>query len=254
MFKAHGILVGLCVTFVVAVFLAAPVAAQPQTTTQKTMGAPTVTTEKMSGEVVMVEGNTLVVKMSSGELRTFTNIPDSRTALVDGKEVGVRDLQPGTRLTATITKTTTPLTVRTTTVGTGKVFWVAAPNVILTLPNGENKQYKVKPEYKFTVNGEPATVFDLRRGMTVSAEKIVEEPSVEIATNTKVVGHAPRPPAAAPAPAEAKAAPAAAPESAPAAPPAKARLPKTGSPLPLMGLLGMLFVGGSYVLRVFRRS
>jgi len=81
----------------------------------------------MSGEVVQVEGNTLVVKMSSGDLRTFSNIPESRKALIDGKEVGVRDLKPGTTLNATITKTTTPVMVRTTTVGTGKVWYVGAP-------------------------------------------------------------------------------------------------------------------------------
>ena len=55
--------------------------------------------------MVKVEGNTLVVKMSTGELRTFSNIPESRRATIDGKEVGVRDLKPGTKLTATITKT-----------------------------------------------------------------------------------------------------------------------------------------------------
>jgi hypothetical protein len=236
----------------VVVLLAAPLAAQtPQTTTEKTKGEATVTTEHLSGEVVKVEGNTLVVKMSSGELRTFSNVPDSRTALIDGKEVGVRDLQPGTKLSATITKTTTPVTIRTTTVGTGRVFYVAAPNVILTLPNGENKQYKVKPDYKFIINGKPATVFDLRPGMTVSAEKIVEEPSVEIATNTKVVGQAPRPQQAAPAPVEAAAAEAP-PAAAPAAP--RAKLPKTGGPVPLAGLLGLLFVGGSFALRMLRRS
>jgi hypothetical protein len=36
------------------------------------------------------------------------------------------------------------------------------------------------------------TVGDLMPGMTVSAEKIVEEPEVEISTNGKIVGPAPR--------------------------------------------------------------
>jgi len=168
--------------------------------------------------------------------------------------VGVRDLTPGTRLNATITKTTTPVTVRTTTVGTGRVWYVAGTSVILTLPNGENKQYKVQPDYRFTVNGKPASVFELRRGMTVSAEKIVEEPTVEIATNTQVVGSAPK---TAPAPAMAQAAapaPAPAPAAAPAPAVAPARLPKTGSPVPLGGLLGLLLVGGSWAVRRYRRS
>ena len=63
----------------------------------------------------------------------------------------MRDLKPGTKLTATVTTTTTPVTVRTTTVGSGRVWYVAGTTVILTLPNGENRQYKVARDYKFTV-------------------------------------------------------------------------------------------------------
>ncbi|HTL03088.1 MAG TPA: hypothetical protein VL243_12700, partial [Vicinamibacterales bacterium] len=144
-------------------------------------------------EVVKVDGNTLIVKLSDGELRTFSHVPDSRKALIDGKEVGVRDLKPGTKLTATITKTTTPVTVRTSTVMTATVAVVSGPTVILRLADGELKQYTVKPEYKFIVNGNPATVTDLKPGMTVSAEKIVEEPTVEIRADSKVVGQAPHP-------------------------------------------------------------
>lgn len=254
----------LCMTLTAIALFAAAVAAQtPQPTTQTTRGEGTVTTEKMSGEVVLVDGNNLVVRMSNGEFRTFSNVPDSRRALIDGKEVGVRDLTPGTKLTATITRTTTPVTVRTTTVGTGRVRYVAGSTVILTLPSGETKQYVVKPEYKFIVNGKPASVNELRAGMTVSAEKIVEEPTVDIATDTRVVGQAPRGQAA-PAAASGGAAAtggAAAPGAAPAragaastasgAPPA--RLPKTGSPIPFVGLLGLLLVGGSSAIRMLRR-
>src|SRR5678815_517241 len=181
----------LCMTLGAIALFAATTAAQ--TTTQQTKGTPTVTTEQLRGEVVKVEGNTLVVKMSNGDLRTFSNIPDSRRAVVDGVEVGVRDLKPGTKLTATITKTTTPVTIRTSTVMTATVAVVSGPTVILRLADGEHKQYTVKPEYKFIVNGKPATITDLKPGMTVSAEKIVEEPTVEIRADSKVVGQAPHP-------------------------------------------------------------
>jgi len=257
----------LCMTFAVTALLA--VTATAQTTTQQTKGTPTVTTEQLRGEVVKVEGNTLVVKMSNGDLRTFSNIPDSRRATIDGVEVGVRDLKPGTKLTANITKTTTPVTIRTTTVKTAKVWYVSAPHVILTLPDGQNKQYTVKDDFKFIVNGQPATVFDLRTGMNVSAEKIVEEPTVEITTESKVVGQAPVAAATKPAPSTAKPAASGASSTAkpaPAAPPpaaaapapapataAPAKLPKTGSPVALMGLLGLLMVGGSLALRRVRQ-
>jgi LPXTG-motif cell wall-anchored protein len=251
----------------IVLFVATATARTPQTTTQQIKGAPTVTTETLKGEVVKVEGNTLVVKMSTGGLRTFNDIPDSRKAVVDGKEVGVRDLQPGTKLTATITKTMTPITVRTTTVANGTVWYVAGTTVILQSPSGENKQYNVNGDQKFTVNGQPATVFDLRQGMVVSAEKIVEEPKVEFATDTKVVGQAPASMMAAPAAAQPKSASSgkasnssASGTSANAAPSsgaAPSELPKTGdpiSPIPLMGLLGLLCVGGALALRRVRRA
>ena len=267
MTRVRRILPGVFMTLGAVALLATTVSAQmPQTTTSKTPGTATVTTEQMSGEVVKVEGNTVVVKMASGELRTFSNVPDSRRAMIDGKEVGVRDLKPGTKLTATITRTETPITVRTTTVGTGKVWFVSGTSVILTLPSGENKQYNVKPDYKFIVNGQPATVYDLRPGMTVSAEKIVEEPKLDIVTDRRVVGQAPAPapaaapaqtPAPAPAPAPAAASGARGGSSASRSPSASApvkKLPKTASPLPLVGLLGLLLVGGSAVIRRVRRS
>ena len=225
-------------------------APMPQTTKDETKGAGTVTTAQISGEVLYVEGNNLVVEMSTGEIRTFSNVPESRKALVDGKEVGIRDLKPGTKLQATITTTTTPITVRTTTVGSGKVWYVMGNTVVLTLPDGKNRQYQVDPSYRFTVNGQPANASQLKKGMVVSAEKIVEEPSVEITTNTVVVGQAPPPPPPAPAPV-AKAAPPP-PPPAPAAP--APVLPKTGSPVPLLALIGLLCVGGSLAVRKLRRS
>jgi len=235
----------------------------PQSTTEKIAGAPTVTTQELRGKVVYVEGNTLVVRMASGEIRQF-NVPESRRFMIDGQEVTVHDLKPGTKLKATVTTTNTPVTERTTTIGTGKIFYVAGNTVIVTLPNNENRMYKVKDDYRFNVGGQKATVHDLRKGMVISAEKIVEVPTTEIATNTTVVGQAPPPPAAAkvevaqaPAPAPAREeqaaptpAPAPAPEQAAALP---HKLPKTGSPVPLFGALGLLFVGSSFGLRWLRR-
>ena len=254
MATTRKILMALCMTLTAFVLLATTVAAQmPQTSTEKIKGAGAVTTKQLKGEVVYVEGNDLVVKMASGAIKTF-RVPEERKFIIDGKELSVHELKPGTKLTATVTTTTTPVTVRTTTVGSGKVWYAAGNNVILTLPNGENKQYIVKDDVKFMVNGSPATVFELRKGMTVSAEKIVEEPKVEVATDSQVVGHAPSMTAPAKVPAKmtsaAPQAPAPTSEAAAApAAPAKAKLPKTASPLPLVGLLGLLSVAASLGLR-----
>jgi len=173
-----------------------------QTAAERGRGPAAVSTSQVKGEVVLVEGNDLLVKLSTGDLKTF-HVPETRKFHIDGRELSVHDLQPGTTLTATVKTTTTPVTVRTKSRLSGRVWFVAAPTVILTLPDGQNKQYVVKQEdnVRFTIEGRPATVFDLRKGMTVSAEKIVEAPDVEITADTSVVGHAPALQAAAPRPA-----------------------------------------------------
>ena len=224
-----------CVALAGCVLLAAAATAQaPASRTDVTKGTGTVSTEQVSGEVVQIEGNNLLVKLSSGELKTF-NVPEERKFVVDGKDLSVRDLRPGTTLTATVKTTTTPVTVRTKAVQSGTVWFVSPPRlVILTLPNGENKQYEVGDDVKFILRGRSATVYDLRKGMVVSAEKIVEAPDVEITTATTVVGHAPSAAVAASAPeAIPAAAPAAAqgvaPAAAPADVPAAAPIPSAGA-------------------------
>jgi hypothetical protein len=261
---------GVLVVFALALFTLTLLPAQqpmPQTTTEKIPGKTSVTTQKLSGRVVNVDGNELLVRLLGGELRTF-HVPDSRIFVVDGKELSVHELKPNSTLTATVTTTTTPVTERTTTVGSGKVWHVAGNTVILTLPNNENRMYKVQESYRFMVDGQPATVHDLRKGMVVSAVKIVESPKTEIASNTTVIGHGPPQPKPSEMPTEAQlrpaAVPAAAPTAAAAAEPAPApaatesnpatALPSTASPIPLIGLMGLLFAAAAFGVRRVRRS
>lgn len=267
--SSRRILTGLS-TFLMAFTLISAAQEMPRTSKESIPGQSSVKTEQVHGTVVYDQGQDLVVKMSNGQIREF-HVPDSRKFMVDGRELTVDQLEPGTRLTATVTTTTTSVTDRTTTIGTGKVWFVSGNTVIITLPNNENRMYKVNESYRFIVNGQPASVHALRKGMVISAQRIVEEPRTEIATNTEVTGHAPpkpsptvaatpaprprpapaRPAAVAPAPTPT---PAAAPveEKAEAAPPPA--LPKTASPLPLIGLLGLLFSGASLGLRGIRRG
>jgi hypothetical protein len=240
----------------------------PRTTKQEVAGAGSTKTEQFSGTVLVVDGNKLVVRMASGDIRYFEP-PASRRFMIDGKELTVSELKPGTKLNATVTTTVTPVTERTTTVGSGKVWYVSGNNVILTLPNGENRQYKVDPSYRFTVGGQKASVFDLKKGMTITAEKIVEEQKTVLSSNVAVTGQAPpeaRPAevaqtrAPAPAPrAEPAPAPRAEPMPAPAPPaqvaqsPRPTRLPDTGSSLPLGGAIGVILVAASFGLRMLQR-
>ena len=112
------------------------------------------------------------------------------------------------------------------------------------------------------IDGQEKTVFDLRKGMNVSATVVTQVPETVVAQQRKVTGSAPPPPETpkiegalliedAPAPAPKQVASA---EPAPEPEPAPKKLPKTGSPLPLMGLLGLLCSGLSIGMRMLRRS
>lgn len=235
--------------------------AQVQTDTTAAMGKASVQTKVESGEVVTVSGNDLVVKMADGSLRHFANVPDSAKVTVDGQQLGIHDLKPGMKLQRTITTTTTPKTITTVQSVTGKVWFVSPPNsVILTLADGTNQKFKIPKGQQFNINGQMVDAWGLKKGMQVSATKVVEEPVVVVAQKSSVTGEMPpAPPAPAPPPPGvpilvfiAIPVPAPAPVVAAAAPPAE--LPKTGSELPLIGLLGFLSLASGIGLRTARKS
>jgi LPXTG-motif cell wall-anchored protein len=204
--------------------------------------------------------------MENGEIRHAT-VPDNATAMVDGKQITIKDLKVGMKLERTITTTSTPKTVKTVRAGTGTVVNVMPPNyATVRFEDGTVERYKIPKGTKFTIDGQQKTAFDLKPGMKISATRIVEEPIVEVTESKAITGAAPPPPPpppdvpiiiaapakAEPAPEPVAAAPAPAPE--PAAAPAPAKLPKTGSVVPLLGLLGALFTGASFGVRLLRRS
>lgn len=187
-------MVGAVTACGLALMIATPVAAQPampKTTTEKIHGKPVIKTEKVTGTVIGVDGNQLMVRLTDGELRVL-NVPESRVFNVDGRDLSVKDLKPDTTLVATVTTTYTPVTTRTITIGSGKVWFVSGKTVIITLPNNENRVFNVEESYRFVVDGSSATVHDLRKGMFVSATKIVEEPITQITKDTVVTGHDPQ--------------------------------------------------------------
>ena len=250
---------------IVCVAFAVTMVAQDTSKTQTKQGAASHKVQVERGEVVYVQGNELVVKMENGEIRHFNNVPESARATVDGKELSIHELKPGMKLQRTIVTSTTPRTVTTVRTIQGKVWQVNAPNtVILTLPEGGNKQYRIPKGQKFTIDGQEKTAFELKKGMNVSATVLTEVPETVVAEQRKVTGSAPPPPATpalqgallieAPTPAPVPTSAAAAPAPTAAAPePPPARLPKTGSALPLVGLLGLLCSGISVGMRMLRR-
>jgi hypothetical protein len=151
-----------------------------------------VTTQQMTGEVSWIEGNTLVAKMlPQGDYSVFLVKP-GREFVIDGQTKHIGDLKPGTVLTATVTTTVRSVTNRTTSNLKGRVWWVQGNYVVLTLANGENREYKVADSFKFMVDGKPASVSQLKQGMEVSATQIVEEPHTEISENTVITGRSPK--------------------------------------------------------------
>jgi hypothetical protein len=242
---------------IICIVFAVSSVAQVQTNRTTTAGPATKNVTVERGEVVLVDGNDLLVKMDDGTIRHFPNVPNSAKVTVDGRQLGIHDLKPGMKLQRTIMVTTTPQTVTTVQRVTGKVWHVTPPlSVILTLEDGTNQSFKIPKYQKFEVNGEMLDAFALRKGMVVTATKIVEVPETLISEQRKVTGTMPPSPQAPPADVPilvAAAEPVPAPTSAAAAS-TPATLPKTASELPLVGLLGFLCIFGSLVVKFIRTN
>jgi RNase P/RNase MRP subunit p29 len=247
---------------ILCLVLSAPAAAQVETQKTETLGETTRTVEVQRGEIVYVNGNTVVVKMEDGELKHFNNVPDSATIMVDGQHLNVHQLKAGMKVEKQTITSSTPRVITTVETVTGRVFHVQAPNsVILTLDNGENQRFKIPQGQKFTIDGQETDAFGLKKGMKVSAQRVTEVPETVVAQEVKRTGKMPPPPPppnadvpilvvlAAPA-----AAPAAPVETAAAAEPAPKKLPKTASDLPFVGILGAFLCAISLIGRAIRRS
>ncbi|HYI97273.1 MAG TPA: hypothetical protein VEX68_27285 [Bryobacteraceae bacterium] len=239
------------------------------------------TTTLERGEVLAVNGNDIVVKMDTGEVRHYT-APPGATANVDGKQIGVTGLRPGMKLQRTTITTTSDRVVQSLRTTEGTVWQVNAPYVIFTGPDGKNKQVKVPDGTKFTIQGEQKTVFDLRKGMKFTATIVTQAPETVVSSVRTTTGNSPPPPrpviATVPAKIEstllieeaparkpvqvaqstappASTAPAPSTAAAQRAPePAPTRLPKTASPFPMMGLLGLTLGLAGFGVRLSQKS
>jgi hypothetical protein len=232
--------------------------AQDTTRTSIRHGEPWIDTNVRNAEIVYGEGNDLVRRLENGKIEHI-NVPSNEKFKIDGRNVAVRDLRPGIKLTETITTTTTPHYVNTVRTLQGKVWHVNAPgSVIVALPDGTNHLYKVPSHAQFTVNGQQKTVFELRKGMTFEATIVTEDQHTVVENSKSTAGQAPArsaPPMlgvllfqrAVPMP-EAVASNVTAEHVDP-----PAALPNTASSLPWVGLLGLLGIGSSLGLGLARK-
>jgi hypothetical protein len=231
--------------------------AQDTTTTSTRHGEPSISTEVKNARIVYVEGNNLVLSLENGKVEHLV-VPFDEKFHVDGKEVTVRDLAPGTRLTQTITTTTTPRYVNTVRTLKGRVWHVNSPlSVILALPNGEHQTYRIPSHARFTINGQEKTAFDLKKGMKLEATIITDSEETVVSSNKTTVVRTPTlvmPHRAdvllieTPSPSVVHEPEMASVDKLPAA------LPQTASAVPAAGLLGLLSIATSLSLGVLRKS
>jgi RNase P/RNase MRP subunit p29 len=246
--------------------------AQVQTQTEVETGPATREVRVRSGEVVYVSGNHVIIRGDDGIYRDFPNVPDSETVTVDGQELSVHDLRPGMTIQRISITTTRPRVITTIKSVTGTVWSINPPtSVILTLEDGKNQEFTIPDGTKFTVDGQPTDAFSLKPGMKVSATSVTEVPETVVRKRVKLTGEMPPPPdvallvilvpvlppeeTAATAPPDTTSAETAPAQTAAATPgeATPAQLPKTGSSLPLVGLLGALFCSFALGLKA-RRS
>jgi len=217
-----------------------------QTTETPTTTVTRKTTEIRNGDIVYVNGNQVVVSEPSG-VREYT-VPQDFKFQLDGKSVGVADLRPGMKVSAVITDTTTTQVVTVTREVSGKVLVVGLDGVLIqNAKTGKMTEYKSKDvsgrDITILRDGKPIKLTDLKVGERLNATIITTLPP-QVVTQREVKARLthPTPAVAAPAPAPAPA----------SQPVAMAELPRTASPLPLIGLLGAAFLAIATGLRGIR--
>ena len=249
--------ISLIAVFAIAIVAFVNSSASAQTTTKST--------STVHFEVVAVQGNTVTVKTREKGAEDIT-VDDSYRFTVDGHPVGVHDLKPGMKGTATTTTTTTYTPVVITEVKEGTVAKVAGTSVIVQTAAG----YKMfsqadadKRGVKIMKDGQLADLSSLREGDKLSATIVTTHPP-KVMTARQVHASMTSPATATSAGAAAGTASMASASSGVAHQTGSAasmgssgtshkKLPKTASEFPRIGLAGASLCGFALMLGVVRR-
>ena len=192
-------------------------------------------------QIVSVDGNKVVVSGKEG-YREIT-VADDFHLTVDGRSVGVRDLKPGMKGTATVTTTTTSTPVTVTRVKDGVVMQKSGNSIIVRTTDGIrmfSEGDAAQRGVRILRDGQPLAFTDLNTGDHLTAVIVTTHPP-KVMTRRQVEASMASSPSMAMPRAEtptrmAAATPVAAPGAPDAAP--EHQLPKTASPLPLIALVG----------------
>jgi len=216
------------------------------------------TTETKKFQVISVDGNQLVVKLPEGTKEL--TVPDDFKFNVDGKTLSVQELKPGMAGTATITTKTTSVPVTVTEVKNGTVMQASGSTIIVKTDQGFKSfsQGDIdKRGVKIMRAGQPAQISDFHVNDRLTATIITTKPPQVLTERQVQATLAKDAPAGAPTAESPRptAAPAAAPAPTGTTAPAEApkRLPKTASPLPLLGLVGLASLVAGLGLTARRR-
>jgi LPXTG-motif cell wall-anchored protein len=234
----------------------------------------TTTSETKKFQVISVEGNVLVVRLPEGTREMA--IADDFRFNVDGKMLSVHELKPGMAGTATITTKTTVTPVTVTEVKNGTVLQNVGTAIIVRTDEGVKmfSQSDIdKRGIKIMRDGKPAEISDFRANDRLTATIVTSKPP-RVMTDREVQATLAKSGGASGAgtPAAAAASPSGAGAAAPsgaaksgaassgaatsgAAPSGGAArtLPKTASPMPLVGLAGLASLIAGLGLTVRRR-
>jgi hypothetical protein len=253
------------VVVVAAVALTAPASAQTTLNVQ-------------NGTVVGVWDNTVVIRDASGVSRQFDVPPDFKVD-VDGRQVSVKELRPGMKITAAVKTSSTPVVVQSKELKDATYIKHAGGLVYVKEADGIHS-YNVPAGFRFWINGAPLRPDDLQSNMKLNATIVhtgtgtgtsqelagasatdeaaraaaakaaADRAAAERAAAEKAAADRAAADAKARADAEAAAARAAA-DAAASQQAMAASLPKTASPVPAAGALGMvcLALGAALTLR-----
>jgi hypothetical protein len=203
----------------------------------------TISTETKSFEIIAVNGNHIVVKLPEGTKEL--TVPEDFRFTVNGQPLAARELKPGMVGTAAITTTTKVTPVTVTEVKNGTVLQKSGGSIIVRTDEGFKMftQGEVdKRGVTIVRDGKPVTIAELHTNDQLTATivtslppTVMTEKEVQLKTRTKATAAA------------------SATASEPAAAGAPETLPKTASPLPLVGLLGMASLLTGMGLTAWRR-
>ena len=248
------------------------------------------TTEVKNGTIVSVGDKSIFIKEASGTMREF-DVAEDFHATVDGKDVALKDLKPGMKITATVKTVTTPVVVQTTQLKNAKVLKTSGGLLFVRESDGIHS-YNIPAGFRFDIGGAKLRLEDLQANQHLNATIIhtskgtateqelanaaasdeaaraaaakaaadkaaADKAAADRAAAEKAAADraaADRAAADAKAKADAEAAAAKAAADAAAAQQAMAKsLPKTGSAVPLAGALGVLCLGLGATLTLRRK-